>query len=131
MSLADELEAICKDCKVPESFTNWLVDEELLEPLDVALIAAKEEEVDEKIIASSAIGGLRTKHRVAIKKVWMRCKALKDQEAARRSGTLRMDDEEPLDEPTRADLHLAWYNWHRFNLGTHRLLADGMFGKVF
>lgn len=110
---------------------DWLKDEELLEPIDVALLAATESEVDAKIIAASQIRNLRTKHIVAIKKVWLQCKAIKDKDVARRTGTLREDEEEPLDEPTVTEINQAWATRHGFSLGTHRLIADGQFGKIY
>ena len=42
MALNDKLKAICKDCNAPEAFSTWLKAEELLQPIDVALIASSE-----------------------------------------------------------------------------------------
>ena len=130
-TMTESLKAICRKTAAPQEFTTWLEREEIFEPIDLALMAAKEEDVQTKIIDYSALRGLRTKHRFAITKAWLQCKALKDREVARRSGTARGDEEDPIDEQTRTDLNQEFHRRHGLNIGTHRLVAEGQFGKVY
>ena len=108
MALSEDLKKICQTCNAPESFVEWLVQEELVETEDIALMARGERHVDAKIIEPSGLVGLRYKDKVVIRKVWTRCKA-----------------------NALTDINKAWLDRHGFSIGTHRFLTDGLFGKIF
>ena len=81
MPISEPLRAILNQCRAPERFRDWLSAEELFDPTDVALLAADESETQVKII-DACTGIDRRKDVVAVKKVWMLCKATTTREMA-------------------------------------------------
>ena len=80
------LESILTSCNCPAEFTKYLQDNDVAEVWDLALMAADERLVEEKIINPARIPSIRTKHKISITKAWALSRAQYDKEKDMRAG---------------------------------------------
>ena len=103
------LEAILSNTKCPDEFKTFLKENEVHLVWDLALMAATEDKVEEKIILPARIANIRTKHRIAITKAWALARAQYDKEKDIRAGRGQQEIEAPLDDPTLNELQKTWH----------------------
>ena len=58
------------EASTPDGFKQWLLKESLREPLDLALLAPSEGDVEEGIIKASGISFTALAQKVAVRKAW-------------------------------------------------------------
>ena len=73
--ISDELVAIIRKVShTPQSFADWVKDEQLWAPADIGAIIKEEEKVSSNIIdLLPDAGALRTRHKSAVVRIWWLC----------------------------------------------------------
>ena len=69
-TLTNELDVILTEAGTPAEFKDWLLKESLREPLDLALLAPSEGDVEEGIIKASNVHFTALAQKVAVRKAW-------------------------------------------------------------
>ena len=84
--ISDELKGICTQTKVPDASVKWLGEQEVVEPIDLALLARTEDLVVDNIMTPAGINADTIKNKVSITKAWWLARGIADKRAAVNSG---------------------------------------------
>ena len=129
--LSEALVGILVKAGVPNDFALWLSQEDLTDVSDLALLANKEEHVGPNILEASGLPNPRPKTIVAVKRAWTMCRDAYDRKANLRKGGGTESEDKPLDEQDLLPLRTKCKKLYGHVLPLYRLVADGLFAKIF
>ena len=131
MECFTELARLAMSYNVPSAFIDWMDSQGLHVPDDLAIVAATETQVDDKLLAASGVEFQLLGDRVAVTRLWMHCRGRVDREAGVRSGRIAQNSDDSLDSGITTDLQDLWYRRHCFTLSTARVLSDTLFARRY
>ena len=131
MECITELARLAMSYNVPSAFIEWMDSQGLHVPDDLAIVAATETQVDDKLLAASGVEFQLLGDRVAVTRLWMHCRGRVDREAGVRSGRIAQNSDDSLDSGITTDLQDLWYRRHCFTLSTARVLSDTLFARRY
>ena len=109
--MSDELAGIIRKVEgTPQSFVDWVVQEELWSPADVGAVCKDEEKVS-ALITQQLVdhGTLRTKHKSAVVRIWWLCRTAMSREESLATGRCSAPTDGPLDPDVAEPCHTAWW----------------------
>ena len=131
-TLTNELDSILSEAKTPDDFKQWLLKESLREPLDLALLAPAEGDVEDGIIKASGIHFSALAQKVAVRKAWFAARGFANRAEGLSSGRIQQPKEDtPLNSETTKDIQGKWDARHHFTLTGSRMLVPSQVAKIF
>ena len=131
-TLTNELDSILSEASTPDDFKQWLLKESLREPLDLALLAPSEGDVEEGIIKASGISFTALAQKVAVRKAWFAARGFANRAEGLSSGRIQHPKEDtPLNSETTKDIQGKWEIRHHFTLNGSRMLIPSQVAKIF
>ena len=124
-ALNAEVEAILASASAPAELGKFLLNNALTTVSNVALLAADENRLEDKVFPVMGKGGVDVdvlKNQVAVKQVWLTCrKAMSDNT---KINTDNAKEADILPQVTRENLAQSWLKEHKFVISGERLLRE-------
>ena len=126
VQVSDELRAIIgKVANTPQSFADWVKDEQLWVPADIGAICKDEDKVNAKIIEQlTDHGSLRTRHKSAVVRIWWLCRTAMSKEENLATGKSFVSQDGPLEAEISEPCHAAWLAKCGSRILSNKLLID-------
>ena len=130
-STGSELERLALSMGVPPAFATWLSDQGLRSPDDLAMVCAKESDVETTLLQASGVSFDRFIERLAVTRLWLHARSRVDREVGVRNGKVQDSADDKLGDEITNDIYAQWLSRHGFRPAVGRVLSDTLFTRRY
>ena len=125
LELSKSLSAVLKRAGVPSEFKDWCKKKKLIHPIDIALLASKEEDIERKIMLAcksevQTVDELNVE--VSIRKAWLFSREAMNHPSGAKKDELEAGEHTAMDD--------AWFNKYRMRLSTRERVGKPLLTKL-